>query len=271
MLIEPHDRISPPVPGVIISTIPQATAPTPKRVVITGASGGIGAALAELLSSQGMRVALVARREQELLEVAARCNGLALPIIADVTNRAEVADVVDEVVEHFGSIDVWVNNVGRGISKFAIDTTDTDIDDMMRINVKSALYGMQEVLPHFKERGAGHIINVSSMLGRIPMTRTRAAYTASKHFLNALTANFRDDMQVTHPNIQVTLVSPGLVETDFATNAINAGVDAQSAGTAQRPEAVAAVIAEAIQSRAADVYTFPGAREMVAQYYRAEP
>ncbi|MEO7360777.1 MAG: SDR family NAD(P)-dependent oxidoreductase [Gemmatimonadaceae bacterium] len=241
-----------------------------KQVVITGASGGIGAALAEHLSAQGMRVAIVARREHELLQVAARCNGLALPILADVTNRAAVADVVDEVVEHFGHIDVWVNNVGRGISKFAVDTTDADIDDMMRINVKSALYGMQEVLPHFKERGVGHIINVSSMLGRIPLTRTRAAYTASKHFLNALTANFRDDVHESHPNIQVTLVSPGLVATDFAANAVSGGASSDAAGHVQQPEVVAAVIAEAIQSRKADVYTFLGAREMVVQYYSAE-
>jgi short-subunit dehydrogenase len=258
------------VTSVAIWNPTQPNVPTVKNVVITGASGGIGAALAEHLTGLGMRVAIVARREQELLQVATRCNGLALPIIADVTNREAVADVVDEAVENLGHIDVWVNNVGRGISRFAVDTTDADIDEMMRINVKSALYGMQEVLPHFKERGEGHIINVSSMLGRIPLTRTRAAYTASKHFLNALTANFRDDVHETHPNIQVTLVSPGIVATEFAANAVNSGEGGQTPGNAQPPGVVASVIADAIQSRKADVYTFPGAREMVVQYYSAE-
>ena len=243
---------------------------TAKTVVITGASGGIGAALAQHLSADGMRVAIVARREHELLQVAARCNGMALPIIADVTNREAVADVVDAVVENFGHIDVWVNNVGRGISRFAVDTTDADIDEMMLINVKTALYGMQEVLPHFMERGEGHIINVSSMLGRVPLTRTRAAYTASKHFLNALTANFRDDVHETHPNIQVSLVSPGIVATDFAMNAVNGADASPSVGHSQQPEAVAAVIASVIESRKADVYTFPGAQEMVVKYYSAE-
>lgn len=241
-----------------------------KHVVITGASGGIGAALAERLTSNGMRVVIVARRATELAEVAARCGGRALPIVADVTNRETVADVVDEAVEHLGHIDVWVNNVGRGISRLAIETTDADIDEMMRINVKSALYGMQEVLPHFKERGEGHIINVSSMLGRIPLAPMRAAYTASKHFLNALTANFRDDVRATHPNIQVSLVSPGIVATDFAANAINGSEGTQSQGNIQQPDAIAAVIAEVIQSRKSDVYTFPGAREMVVQYYSTE-
>lgn len=244
--------------------------PSENVVVITGASSGIGAALAEQLTAAGMRVALVARREQELLAVAARCGPNALPIVADVTHREAVSDVVDAVVENFGHIDVWVNNVGRGISRPATQLTDADIDDMMLVNVKSALYGMQEVLPHFRERGTGHIINVSSMLGRVPMAPQRSAYSASKHFLNALTANFRDDVQATHPNIQVSLVSPGVVATDFGLHAMHGGVDNRTLPNAQSAEAVAEVIVGVIESRRADVYTFPGAQEMVTRYYSAE-
>ncbi len=70
---------------------------------------------------------------------------------------------------------------------------------MMRLNVKSALYGMQEVLPHFKERNVGQVINISSMLGRIPFVPFRSAYCAAKHFLNSLTATFRAEVQATHP------------------------------------------------------------------------
>lgn len=243
---------------------------TNKNVVITGASGGIGAALAQRLAKDGLRVAIVARRAAELRDVASRCNGNALPIVADVTNREAVADVVDQAVEHFGHIDVWVNNVGRGINRIATEVTDDDIDEMITINVKSALYGMQEVLPHFKERGAGHIINVSSMLGRMPMVPLRSVYSASKHFLNALTANFRDAVHTTHPNIQVSLVSPGIVATEFGKNALGGGPDSRALPNAQSPEAVAEVIAEVMLSRKADVYTFPGARESVIQYYSTE-
>lgn len=243
---------------------------TSKNVVITGASGGIGAALAEQLCKAGMRVAIVARREAELRGVAARCGENALPIVADVTVRETVADVVDEVIEHFGHIDVWVNNVGRGISKLATDVTDDDIDEMMRINVKTALYGMQQVLPHFRERGVGHIINVSSMLGRVPMAPIRSAYSASKHFLNAFTANFRDAVQATHPNIQVSLVSPGVVATEFGLNAVGGGPDSRTLPNAQDVDEVAAAIAGVIESRRADVYTFPGAQENVVRYYSTE-
>lgn len=244
---------------------------TSKNVVITGASGGIGGALAELLTKDGMRVAIVARREAELLDVASRCGGNALPIVADVTKRAAVADVVDEAIEQLGHIDVWVNNVGRGINRIATEVTDDDIDEMITINVKTALYGMQEVLPHFKERGEGHIINISSMLGRVPRAPIRSAYSASKHFLNSLTANFREAVQATHPNIQVSLVSPGIVATEFGNNALGGGPDSRVLPNAQSAESVAEVIADVIRSRKADVYTFPGAREMVVQYYSSEP
>lgn len=162
---------------------------------------------------------------------------------------------------------MWVNNVGRGISRIATEITDDDIDEMMRINVKSALYGMQEVLPHFRERGEGHIVNVSSMLGRMPMVPMRSAYAASKHFLNALTANFRDSVLQTHPGIQVSLVSPGAVATEFGLHAVHGGPDSRTLPNAQSAEEVADVIAGVIQSRETDVYTLAGAREAVVQYY----
>jgi short-subunit dehydrogenase len=241
-----------------------------KVVVITGASAGIGAALAERLGRDGASLVLVARRQPELDAVVAR-SGTALGIVADMTRREEVARVVREAIGRFGQIDVWVNNVGRGISRVPSELTDDDIDQMMQVNVKSALYGMQEVLPHFKARGSGQIINVSSMLGRMPTFLPRAAYSASKHFLNALTANFRGEIAATHPGIQVSLVSPGVVATDFGLNAVHGGVDSRSIPGSQSAEEVADVIRSVIESRKADVYTRPGAREAVAKYYATEP
>ena len=127
-----------------------------KIVVITGASGGIGAATAELLATRGMSLGLVARREDALNEIARRCGSNVLAIPGDASKRADVRRVVVQAIDRFGRIDVWINNVGQGITRVPSQLTDQDIDDIMRINVKSALYGMQEVLPHFKERGEGH-------------------------------------------------------------------------------------------------------------------
>ena len=238
-----------------------------KVIVITGASGGIGAATAEAVAKRGASVVIVARREAELRAVAERCGVRTLAIVADVTRRDEVRRVVSESLAKFGRIDVWMNNVGQGITRKPTELTDEDIDEAMRVNVKPALYGMQEVLPHFASRGEGHIINVSSMLGRIPFAIIRSAYNGAKHYLNALTANFRTEVQATYPGIQFSIVSPGVVRTDFGLNARHGGPDSRSFPESQSAEEVAEVIAGVIESRLPDVYTRVGAHQRVASYY----
>src|SRR5215212_8330535 len=158
-------------------------------IVITGASAGIGATLARLVGKSGARLVLLARREAQLLAVAAEAGTQAMAIVTDVTQREQVKRAMDAALGRFGQVDVWVNNAGRGITRPVSELTDEDLDDMMRINVKSALYGMQTALGHFRERRRGHIINVSSMLGRVPFAPIRSAYSAAKHALNSLTAN----------------------------------------------------------------------------------
>jgi NAD(P)-dependent dehydrogenase (short-subunit alcohol dehydrogenase family) len=241
-----------------------------KVIVITGASSGIGAALAERVGGKGAKTALLARREKELRETAARCGPESLPLVADVTRRAEVRRAVQTVLDRFGRVDVWVNNAGIGISRLVSELTDEDFDDMMLINVKSALYCVQAVLPHFKERGSGHIINVSSMLGRVPFAPLRSAYSAAKHALNSLTANLRMELRASHPGIVVTSVLPGVVATDFGNKARYGGVDSRQIPGAQTVDEVAVVIADVIENPRADVYTRPGARELIASYYAAE-
>ena len=100
-------------------------------MVITGASGGIGAAVAEKIGQKGGRPVLVARRERELHQVAARCGASALVVVADVTRRADVERVLAEALKRFGQVDVWVNNAGRGISRPVSELTDEDLDEMM--------------------------------------------------------------------------------------------------------------------------------------------
>ena len=191
----------------------------PHVIVITGASSGIGAAAAERLAADGGRVVLVARRADRLAAVASRCGPHARAIVADMTVRAEVDRVAADVLASERRIDVWINNVGRGLSRPPSELTDDDVAEMMRVNVMSALYGMQAVLPHFRSRGGGHVITMSSMLGRIPLSPLRSAYTAAKHFLNALTALMRAEVQATDPEIQFSLVSPGVVYTEFGASA----------------------------------------------------
>lgn len=236
-------------------------------IVITGASSGIGEAFARLAASNGASLALVARRADVLKQVAADCGANALAVVADVTKRSDVERIAAETIARFGHFDVWINNVGQGISRNPSELTDDDIDAVMQVNVKSALYGMQTALAHFKVRGAGQVINVSSMLGRTPFAVIRSAYCGAKHFLNALTATFRSEVQATHPNIQFSLVSPGVVRTDFGLNAMHGGPDSRSFPGSQSAEEVAAVLWQTVQNRQPDVYTRAGAKEQVLGYF----
>ena len=238
-----------------------------KVVVITGASSGIGASLAQSLGARGARVVLAARREAELRQVASRSGADALPVVTDVTRREDVQRLLDTALGRFGQVDVWVNNAGRGISKLVSQLTDEDLDEMMLTNVKSALYGMQAVLPHFQARGKGHLINVSSMLGRVPYVPIRSAYNAAKHALNALTANLRQEVRERFPGIHVSTVMPGPVATDFGTNALGGGHDSRLTPGAQSAEEVAAVIVELIEHPRGDAYTRPEFAQRVLDYY----
>ena len=238
-------------------------------VVITGASSGIGEATALALAARGETLVLVARRADALAAVVARCAAAGAAHVADMTDRAAVRGVVDAALARHGRIDTWINNAGRGISRQPTALTDDDVDDMMRVNVKSVLYGMQETLPHFKSRGRGHVINVSSLLGRLPLAPLRSAYCGAKHFMNALTALVRAEVQATHPGIQYSLVSPGVVRTDFGLNAQHGGPDSRTMPYSQSAEEVAAVIASVVESRLPDVYTRAGSREIVESWYAA--
>ncbi len=240
-------------------------------IIITGASSGIGELVAINAASRGASVVLAARRADALSSVAARCAdpARALSVVTDVTKRSDVDALVRSAIERFGHVDVIVNNAGRGMTKLVSQLTDSDLDEMMLVNVKSALYGMQAVLPHFQERGAGHIINISSMLGRVPFAVIRSAYSASKHALNSLTANLRMELRDKWPGIHVTLVSPGVVATDFGNNATGGGPDSRSLPGAQDPDEVARLIVDTIEAPRADVYTRPMYQDMVVGYFSA--
>lgn len=113
-----------------------------KVIVITGASEGIGAAAAKRLASRGDKVVISARRREKLEEVAVACGGEVHAVVSDATSRADVERLKNEAIARFGRIDVWVNNVGRGISRRVLELTDADVDEMVDVNLKSALYGM---------------------------------------------------------------------------------------------------------------------------------
>lgn len=239
-------------------------------VAITGASGGIGAALARLLGSKGNRIVLAARREKELNEVARESGKGAVTVVTDVTKRADVDHLKDVALETCGRVDIWVNNAGRGISKHVLDLTDDNVDQIIAVNFKSALYGMQAIVPYFQQQCTGHLINVSSFLSRVPLVSIRSVYSASKAALNMLTANLRMDLLNEYPDIHVSLVMPGMVGTDFGKNAIG-GTPNWGSGGGRPPQAqtaaeVAEEIAELIEHPKSEIYTNPASPGLAKRY-----
>jgi len=243
-----------------------------KVVVITGASAGIGAAVAELLGGKGYRLVLVARREAELRAVARKIGESAIAVIADATHRDKVERIKDVAIERFGQIDVWINNVGRGITRKVLDLTDDDVDEIVDVNLKSVLYGMQVIVPYFMEQKRGHLINISSLLAKVPYVSFRSVYSAAKAAVNSLTSNLRMDLIKDYPDIHVSTVMPGPVLTEFHKNAIGsdiAGPLSIPASTGVKPQ-TAEEVAEAIESvivkPKAEVLTNPASPEIVSRY-----
>jgi NADP-dependent 3-hydroxy acid dehydrogenase YdfG len=236
-------------------------------ILITGASAGIGAALARQLAPKGHKLVLVARRADRLAEVAADCGENALAVVADVTDQAQLDAAIAAAIARFGHLDVWVSNAGQGITRQPSQITDSDLDAMVNINVKAVWNGVRAALPHFAERGTGQFIHVSSMLGRVPFAPIRSAYVGAKHMMNALTASLRIELAQTHPGVVVSLVSPGVVFTEFGSSALHGGPDSRAFPDGQTAEEVAAVIEQAILTRATDLYTRAGAQARVAGYY----
>lgn len=244
----------------------------PRVVVITGGSAGIGAALArELARRGGYSIVLASRTAEALQQVAGELSATTHTVVADVTRRVDVERIRDEALKVFGQVDVWVNNAGQGITRPVLELTDDDVDAIIASNVKSVLYGVQAIVPHFKERGTGHVINISSFLGRVPLATIRSVYSAAKAAVNSLTANLRVDLRRTHPGINVSLVMPGMVANDFNRNAIGGAAPLPPAGASpmrpQTSEDVAAVIADVIEHPVAEVYTNPATAGIAKRYY----
>lgn len=240
-----------------------------KVVVVTGASAGIGAELAIQLAAKGANVVLAARRKEELDALAKEIGERALAVVTDVTKKSEVERLAKVAIERFGRVDVWVNNAGRGIARSVAELSDEDLDAMWTINMKSVVYGVQAILPHFKANNAGQIINVSSGLSRIPLAPMRAAYGAVKAAVNMLSASLRVELKATYPGIHVTVLLPGVVATDFGLNAIGVSVvDNRKLPGAQPVEGAAEAIVDVIENPRPEAYTSAFLADAVARYVR---
>jgi len=184
-------------------------------VVITGASSGIGEALAVQCAARGATVVLVARRADRLATVAdavRAAGGTPLVIVADVSNEADCDRVVRTTVEQAGTIDVLVNNAGRGNCASVEDTPTDQLQSMMAVNLYSIFWLTARVLPIMKAKNAGSIINVASVAGKMGFP-FNAAYVAAKHAAVGFTASLRAELL--SYSIDATVVCPDGVTTEW--------------------------------------------------------
>jgi NADP-dependent 3-hydroxy acid dehydrogenase YdfG len=188
-----------------------------KIVIVTGASSGIGEATARLLSSEGAKVALVARRKDRIdnLEKELKATGgEALAIEADITDKKKCADVIKNVMGKWGKIDILVNNAGVMLLGPALDAPIKGWEQMIQVNVLGLLYMTHAALPVIKQNKNGHIVNISSVAGRTTRSGS-AVYNATKWGVVAFTDALRQELAEQKTGVRTTLIEPGYVKTEL--------------------------------------------------------
>jgi NADP-dependent 3-hydroxy acid dehydrogenase YdfG len=223
-----------------------------KVIVITGASSGIGEATARLLAERGAKVVLGARRTERLAVIAAEINGAgghAQFRALDVTDQQDVQRFVDFAVEHYGRVDVLVNNAGvMPLSRLDALKVD-EWNRMIDVNIRGVLHGIAASLPLMQRQRAGQIINIAS-IGAYAVSPTAAVYCATKYAVRAISEGLRQEVG---GDIRVTVIAPGVTESELAESISDEGGRAEMKSfrkIAIPAEAIARAIAYAVEQPA---------------------
>lgn len=243
-----------------------------KVIWLTGASSGIGEALAYELASKGARLILSARRKEELQRVKGNCAVDAQPGISilplDLSQEETLKLSTEAAIQLFGHIDVLINNGGISQRSLIAETALSVDRRIMEVNFFSAVALTKYLLPHFIERKQGHLVNISSLTGKFA-TPYRSAYAASKHALHG----FFDALRAEHfkDNILVTMICPGFIRTPITLSALTGdGTPLNKMDEAQfkgKPaDWCARKIVSAIEREKEEVYI--GGREIFAVYMK---
>lgn len=227
-----------------------------KVAIITGASSGIGEALALAMARHGCHLVLSARRRERLESLADRCRAQgvrAVGIPSDMSDRAQVQALVAQAAAAFGGLDILVNNAGVGLMG-AVAGLDMDLmDQVVRTNLYGPIWAIQAAVPVLRARGGGMIVNVSSVVGLRSLPYT-GGYCATKHALNAISDSLRIELQGT--GIRVVSAYPGATETEFG----DARLGVRPRGLRRHPgglvsaEVAAAAVLRGIRSGRRDVF-----------------
>lgn len=186
----------------------------PKTAIVTGASSGIGKAIAEKLAAEKMNVALVARSGDTLTsideELTSKYDANVIAVPTDVSNQSEIEEMVQQVEDAFGFIDVYVNNAGLMLDAAVTNGSLDKWEQMIDVNIKGVLYGLHQVIPKMIAKKSGHIINISSVSGQ-EVTKKSTVYSATKFAVRAISMGLEKELAYT--GVKVTNISPGMVDT----------------------------------------------------------
>lgn len=221
-----------------------------KTALISGASSGIGRATARALAAENVSVMLAARRKERLESLKKEIDamgGRAACQVTDVTRPKHFRQAAEAAIEHFGGIDVLFNNAGVMPLSYMAKGHLEEWHRMVDVNIKGVLNGIAATLPHFLERGEGHLINVSSVAGHVVFPGS-AVYSGTKFAVQAISEGLRMEL---HPQtrIRVTLISPGAVSTELAESISDADVLEnwkQTPVTPMAPERIASAVLYAV-------------------------
>jgi NADP-dependent 3-hydroxy acid dehydrogenase YdfG len=186
-----------------------------KVVIITGASSGIGEAVAKHLTALGAKVSVGARRKEKLDQIVQdieQSGGSARAFITDVTKKEDLDALVKNTIEAFGRVDVIFNNAGLMPLSRLENLHYEEWEKMIDTNIKGVLYGIGAILPVFKEQKSGHFINVSSVAGH-RVGPGAAVYSATKFAVRAISEGLRQEVKPY--NIRTTIISPGAIKTEL--------------------------------------------------------
>jgi len=227
-------------------------------VWITGASSGIGEALAYNYSAKGAKLIISSRNRDELFRVKMACKNPALVHVLsfDLENTELLPQKAADAIRIFGRIDLLINSGGISQRSLAIDTTAATEERLMRVNFWGTVALSKAVLPTLIAQGGGHIVCISSLVGKFG-TRFRSAYSASKHALHGYFDSLRSE--VYDKNVNITIACPGYIKTKVTINALTAdgtpqGTMDEAQANGMSPEACAAEIVKAIEQKKEEVY-----------------
>lgn len=244
-----------------------------QTVLVTGAAAGIGRGVAETLAERGAIVYAADVNEKGLQVLAKSFKGSITPVRLDVSQEQNFQRAIDQVVAEHGQLDIIINNAGVALAGDFNDTSMADIEKIVSINLWSVIYGTKLAYAQMIEQGHGHIVNVSSSGGAMPVPN-QAMYSAIKHAVLGLSHSLREEAE--QYGVKVSVVLPGMVESDLWDTAVNVkdyNMKKNMESTGLKPITAyqaAEAILDGIQANDRSII-FPGINRFILALYRHFP